>query len=255
MAMKFASKINQLLAILLFVSLLGCASNSLQNEAKVLSKKDTPEILVDTMSYIPKRIVDEETGLLIPYQTSTNPYLKKAGRIEASLVAEFISARRAYQNGAYQKAKDVLERLTSQDDTLSGPWVMLGDIAQKNKKPKEAIKNYVRAIEINKNNVNAYIRLAKVRRQLGDFISSQNTYKRALAIWKDFPEAHLNLAILYDIYLNKPIMSQRHLEAYLFLTYGRDKKHASWLEELQQRTGKEIQLEVDIKKAISETTS
>jgi len=265
MAMKSASTVFQILAfqvptcqiliIGILLSLLGCASNSVQKESKVSVKKDVAKILVDTTSYIPLRIVDEKTGQLLPYQMALNPYLKKSGRIEASLVTEFILARRAYQNKSYTKAKSILEGLTKQDHILSGPWVMLGDIAQKDKNLKQAVENYARAIEINQNNVNAYIRLAKVQRQLGDFIGAQNTYNGALVIWKDFPEAHLNLAILYDIYLNKQIKSQRHLEAYLFLVDGRDKKQTLWLKELQQRTGKEIQLKVDIKKAISETAS
>jgi len=259
MAMRSANPIGQVLTMLfstcLLVNLFGCASNTLQTESAVVEKKSTPKALVDTLGFIPKRVIDEKTGQLIPYQTAVNPYLQKSGQIDAPLVVEFISARRAYQSGSYKKAKEVLERLTKQDNTLSGPWVMLGDIAQKDNKLTEASVNYSKALEINQNNVNAYIRLAKVQRQQGDFIAAQNTYKSALAIWKDFPEAHLNLAILYDIYLNKQLMSQRHLEAYLFLVDGRDKKQIVWLKELQQRTGKDIQLKVDIRKAVSETPS
>lgn len=242
---------------------LGCASNSLQTESRAKETKkegvnnvgEPPKVLVSTLHHIPKRTVDEKTGLLLPYQSAENPYLQKSGQIAAPLVVEFISARRAYQSNRYKEAKKILEGLTSKDNSLSGPWVMLGDIALKDKKPKQAIQSYQKAIAINKGNVNAYLPLAKVQRQQGDFIAAQNTYAQALSIWKDFPEAHLNLAILYDIYLNKQILSQRHLEAYLFLVDGRDKKQVNWLTKLQQRTGKDIQLEVDIRKAVSNTSS
>ena len=81
-----------------------------------------------------------------------------------------------------------------------------------------AKSDYEEAIRINKDNVNAYLRLALAQRELGEFILAQNTYSEALAIWPDFPEAHLNLSILYDLYLNHPIRAQEHMEAYQFLT-------------------------------------
>jgi len=267
MAMESVNRFYQILKALIVIGLfsqfLGCASNSPQTEssakktqkAGINKTTDSPKVLVSTLQHIPKRTVDEKTGLLLPYQSATNPYLQKSGQIEAPLVVEFIAARRAYQSSNYKKAKKTLEDLTSNDNSLSGPWVMLGDIALNNKKAKQAMQNYQKAITINKNNVNAYIRLAKVQRLQGDFIAAQNTYNQALSIWKDFPEAHLNLAILYDIYLNKQILSQRHLEAYLFLVDGRDKKQVNWLTKLQQRTGKDIQLKVDIRKAVSNTSS
>ena len=64
-----------------------------------------------------------------------------------------------------------------------------------------------------------------------------STYAEALSVWEDFPEAHLNLAVLYDIYLNDPLQAQQHMEAYQFLTEEKDAKTAEWLQEIQSRTG------------------
>ena len=91
-------------------------------------------------------------------------------------------------------------------------------IAEKQKKHAEAIGHYKKAISVNRNNVNAYIALAIVQRSRGLFSGAHQTYLAALGIWKDFPEAHLNLAILYDLYLNQAEAAQQHYEAYDFLT-------------------------------------
>lgn len=227
----------------------GCASNSSIKTTKLRQQHDKPAELTVSIQYIPQRTKNPETGLIEPYIAQLNPYTQQKGRVNASAVTSFISAKRAFQNGNYTQANELLKKVTQTDNELSGPWVLLGDIANKQKQFKKAIENYQKAIQVNRDNVNAYLRLAKLQRQLGKFIEAQNTYAKALSRWKDFPEAHLNLAVLYDIYLNKPLKAQRHLEAYQFLTSGRDKVRANWLAEIQQRTGEAIVLKVEVKKA------
>jgi len=76
-----------------------------------------------------------------------------------------------------------------------------------------------------------------VQRRQGYFSDAHNTYLEALAVWKDFPEAHLNLAILYDLYLNRAEEAQKHYEAFYFLGGEKDKEAHKWLVEVKQRTG------------------
>ncbi len=59
-------------------------------------------------------------------------------------------------------------------------------------------------------------------------------------MWPDFAEAHRNLAILYDLYMNQPDQAQKHYEAYLFLARKPDSRAEIWLAEVRQRTGIEI---------------
>ncbi len=246
----------------LLAGMSGCASNSPleqsdlkatdgQHNVKSLKKQDKVFVFQESAKYIPKREINPETGQLIPYQKSINPYSVLKDQIAGADVVTYINARRAMQRGDNIKAVELLEQLIKQSSQLSGPWVMLGDIADKNSKNEEAIRHYSKAIEINESNVNAYIRLAKVQREQGRFIEAQNTYVQVLSLWPDFPEAHLNLAILYDLYMNKLLQSQRHMEAYQFLTGGRDTTRASWLAEIQQRTGKAVSLKLEKKKKAS----
>lgn len=212
----------------------GCATGG--SKLKLVTDAEHRPDMVPTLQYVPVQEPNPEGGFL-PYEAKENPYLAQRSRVEKESVVNFIEARRAYKAGQYAQAQKRLLALTTQDAGLSGPWVMLGDIAVDTAEYQQAVDYYVKAIEINKVNINAYLRLARAQRLLGYFLHAQNTYAKVLSIWPDFPEAHLNLAVLYDIYLNHPLRAQKHMEAYQFLTDGTNDEVAGWLSEIQQRTG------------------
>lgn len=193
--------------------------------------------LIDTSGYLPVQEYDEKTASFLPYEAQENPYLALEGRIKRDAVTKFIDARRSYRAKAYDDVESLLADIIVIDDSLSGPWVMRGDIATENQDLETAITHYKKALEVNSKNLNAYIRLAKTQRLLGNFIMAQNTYADALRVWEDFPEAHLNLGVLYDIYLNRPLRAQKHMEAYVFLAEDENATVGRWLQEIQQRTG------------------
>ena len=195
-------------------------------------------LAMPTTQYIPKQSTNE-AGFPVPYASMTNPYLTNKRVIEQTSVLLFIKARRAFKANKLAEAATVLTELTKKDASLAGPWVMLGKIALRKEKYKKAESSFSKALKINKDNVNAYIGLATAQRWLGKYVLAQNTYANALAVWKDFPEAHHNLAVVYDIYLNQPLKALQHMEAYQFLTKGRNKKANASLAELKQRTGVE----------------
>lgn len=203
---------------------------------ELVTNADVRPELASTLEYVPVQARDDD-GVTIPYIARENPYTSQRGKVRKESVLSFIAARRAYKDGDYPQASSLLTELIKQDDSLSGPWVMLGDIAMHAGNYQQAIDHYLTALEINEHNVNAYLRLAKSQRLLGNFLHAQNTYAKALSLWPDFPEAHLNLAVLYDIYLNHPLRAQKHMEAYQFLTASKSAQVAEWLAEIQQRTG------------------
>ena len=215
------------------MGLIGCASDSTKSDLSTAELKST---LVTTQVFVPVLKQDKE-GVYLPYEPAVNPYAAQTSRLKKESVLTYINAQRAFDKQQYGAAEILLRQLVVDDKKLSGPWVMLGDIASKKEDYVTAKSDYEEAIRINKDNVNAYLRLALAQREVGEFILSQNTYSEALAIWPDFPEAHLNLSILYDLYLNHPIRAQEHMEAYQFLTNETDEKVAQWLKDVQSRTG------------------
>lgn len=224
-----------------------CGGNVKKSAAAVTAPEAA---LVSTQEFIPAPKMDK-AGASIPYEAKPNPYLQQKGRINKESVDKFVSAKRALKFKQDVQAEKMLLDLTESDKSLSGPWVVLGDIATDRKDYVKAIDYYAQAIELNKNNMNAYVRLALAQRLKGDFLRAQNTYAAALAVWPDSPEAHLNLAVLYDVYLNHPLRAQKHMEAYQFLTSGQNKEVAGWLNEIQKRTLIPVSLDINPPKAMS----
>tara|TARA_B100001109_G_scaffold255889_1_gene262283 strand:- start:4861 stop:5613 length:753 start_codon:yes stop_codon:yes gene_type:complete len=224
MAMKFVKP------MLVLALLSGCAAQQPKDSAPEEAK------LVATQQFLPQQAYDAE-GNKLPYEPEVNPYLEQTGTISKGSVLLFIEAKKARKRKDDETAEQKLEVITRQDPDLAGPYVMLGDIRMDNKDYKSAEENYLKAISINDENVNAYLGLGEAQRRLGKYKVAQNTYEKALTVWKDFPEAHLNLAVLYDVYLNLPTKAQAHYEAYLFLTGKQSGKADEWYQEVKSRTG------------------
>lgn len=176
-------------------------------------------------------------GVKVPYEAQPNPYLTHARSVPADAQSQFLEASTMLERGNIEGARAKFVNLTERYSALSGPWVKLGDIAETADDHDKAIEMYWKAIDVNKKNVNAYIALGLAQRRQGLFSDARNTYIAALNIWRDFPEAHLNLAILYDLYLDMPEEAQKHFEAYQFLTGETDAKVHKWLVEVKRRTG------------------
>ena len=226
------SLLGLLLASWLLVS---CGGTTKKNVEAKQPGEDTTLRVRSSEAYLPIDSFDE-LGQKLPYQKAVNPYTSASEPIEKASIDLYIAARRAFKAQQYDKAQGLLEKLVEQDKTLSGPLVLLGDIARVKSAYGKAIDHYKSAIAINSVNTNAYLRLALVYRMQGEFTRAQNTYVKALSIWKDFPEAHLNLAVLYDLYLDKPLKAQQHLEAYEFLLGNKTRKVTEWLSEIRSRT-------------------
>lgn len=231
--MKYGNPALKALACSLLILFLGaCGSQQLKSTSKQAQK---PDELLATLEFVPVPIKGDD-GNFLPYEATANPYLTRS-RIKKNSVDAYVEARKAYKSKEYDKAENLLQVLVKADDSISGPWVMLGDIALDRGERSLARTHFEQALKVNKDNVNAWLRLAYVQRLQGDYITAQNTYVGALKVWKDCPEAHLNLAVLYDLYLNLPIRAQKHMEAYLYLNNEQNQRAVSWLNELQSRTG------------------
>ena len=237
MAMKFVRATTLFVLSWLCIS---CGSTPTKNR---LDLEPAEVGLLSSDAFIPV-ISKDKDGLPLPYQPAPDPYSSQKGRIDKDAIVQFIESKRHFSSGNDKQASSIASSLIESEPKLSGPWVVLGDVAFRKEEFIEAEDHYLKAIQININNINAYLKLALAQRKQGKYLIAQNTYVAALEQWSDFPEAHLNLAVLYDLYLNHPIRAQRHYEAYQFLTDGRDAVASKWLAEINQRTGMSFNLKV-----------
>ncbi|WP_297790736.1 tetratricopeptide repeat protein [uncultured Marinobacter sp.] len=223
----------------------GCAAllpqpqdNSTVDETKASQPMvaGSPATQSDARAPLPQQAYTAE-GEKIEYRAEPNPYTSSDSDVPQEARLAFQSASKLMAAEQYREARKAFKAMTRDFPTLSGPWVKLGEIADKRDNAPRAEAAYRKAIEVNPDNVNAYMALALHQRRQGDFDGARQTYVDALELWKDFPGAHLNLAILYDLYLNQPELAQPHYEAYDFLTKGNDPKVGNWLVEVRRRTG------------------
>lgn len=220
------------IALMLAMSLAGCATRA------VLPEKSEQPRAVDAsvQAPLPKQEYDGD-GQPVPYEAEPNPYTTDTADVPARARELFSGAASALADKRLNEAEAGFQKITDQWPRLSGPWVKLAEIAEKRDNNENAEFYYRKAIEVNRNNVNAYIALALLYREQGRFGDAQATYLASLDLWPDFPDAHLNLAILYDLYVNKPVLAQKHYEAYAFLSGGEDPRVEDWLTEIRRRTG------------------
>ncbi|WP_144392697.1 tetratricopeptide repeat protein [Pleionea sediminis] len=246
MAMKFGKAINIIGVVSLCALLVACSTTTKKSGIALLTNGEQAANLISTEKFLPYLSIDEETGKQKRYSAKRNPYLAEKGQLDKAVVTLFIKAKQAVKSKQVSTANKTLDQLISMNNKLSGPWMLKGELALQSKDLDTAVEHFAKAIEVNKNNVNAYIKLAKTQRLLGRFIHAQNTYAKALVLWPDFPEAHLNLAVLYDLYLNKPVLAQQHLEAYDLLASTKEPRAVVWMQELQERNNKPNYIQEDI---------
>jgi hypothetical protein len=121
-----------LISILFLFSLISCGSAPIDDGKPVIYVPVTTEE-ISTLIYIPKLKMDRKEQL-VPYVADVNPYLKRQGSVRSDSVELFIQAKRALKSNDFGRAQTILTELTDTNKRLSGPWVMLGDIAvEKNK--------------------------------------------------------------------------------------------------------------------------
>jgi tetratricopeptide (TPR) repeat protein len=229
MVMKFFNKCALFAVLFTALWVTGCASKKGFQLQDSQGKVD----LIATEQYLPVQTYDEKNQL-IPYQEKENPYLAQKAQVDKGSVLLFIEAKTAWRNNDANTAKQKLNVIIKNDKALSGPWMMLGDIALAEKDHPQALEHYQQGLTVNPNNINGYTGLANIQRIQGRYDHAHNTLAKALALWPDFPEAHYNLSILFDIYLNKAAKAKQHLKAYILLTGG-DAESLKWLQQLNQQ--------------------
>ena len=230
------------LAVCCVVLLSACAGNSTKPEspavaeAGVLQPDNSQPQLLPTDGYLPQQKKDAQ-GKWLSYDAIKNPYLANKSQVNKGSVLLFIEAQKAWRDEDYTTVEQKLNVIVNNDKALSGPWVMRARLSLKREQYEKAEEQLLKALALNSENVNAYPLLAQVQRLQGKFFHAQNTLARALSLWPDFPEAHYNLALLYDAYLNKEVAAQQHLEAYLFLEKEVEPAVYAWLKDIASRTG------------------
>lgn len=140
----------------------------------------------------------------------------------------------------YQEAAVALTAMTRNYPDLIGPYLNLAIAQERGGRGEDAELTLRAALERHPASALAYNQLGLLYRERGRFEEARRAYEQALAIDSDYADARLNLAILYDLYLQQPRMALAHYELYR-RAGGDDPMVERWLADLRQRLGQPAQ--------------
>jgi tetratricopeptide (TPR) repeat protein len=119
---------------------------------------------------------------------------------------------------------------------FAGPQLNLGLLYLKDSRLPDAEGAFKAALQITPGNPVAGNELGIVERKLGKFQDAEAAYQHAIAAEPNYAAAHLNLGVLYDLYLAEPQKALEQFERYLEIA-GDNKQVNGWVVELRKRVG------------------
>lgn len=148
---------------------------------------------------------------------------------------ELVAAVALLKEGHFRQAEANLEEIVKVRGDIPEGHFNLGWVKHQLKKYPEAIIHLQNGLALRSSEVRAYNLIALCQRELGQFAEAEATYRKALTGAPDADKLHLNLGILYDLYLAKPEAALEHYRRYQVLQKTPDTKVAGWIAVLERR--------------------
>ncbi len=175
--------------------------------------------------------VAAETQMATP---DVNPYLLDPTPVPAQVTREFSQIQQQLAD-APELALSALHTLAEQHPQLSGLWYHLALYRQQQGQPEAALSAVQHALAVNPANLDGWNLQGILQRQQGQFSEAEQSYQQALKRWQNYAPAHLNLAILYDLYLGQPQQALSHYQAYQALQAEPRRDVKGWIVLLERQ--------------------
>ena len=161
--------------------------------------------------------------------------VKQDYKISASIEQQFAYGIEAMSAEDYVQAIEIFNKVAQKEPRASGPWVNIAIAYRKLDQIDKADEAIETAVKLNPKNPYALNQAGIIKREKGAFEEAQNMYKSALAEYPNYSNAHLNLAILCDLYLQKMVCAKSHYQAYQEINKEDDKQIVAWINDLTRR--------------------
>jgi len=148
---------------------------------------------------------------------------------------QFVAAQEALEAGRNDIARTLLLKLTSDAPDLSSPWVNLGIAYRNLGEDENAIRAFERALIGRPGSCEALNQLGILARETGNFEAAEARYITCLKSTPDFREVHLNLGILYELYMGKYAAALSEYRSYMAGLDEPDRRVGGWIMDLERR--------------------
>lgn len=135
------------------------------------------------------------------------------------------------------EAEALLLQITTDQPELAGPWVNLAQVYLRRDQEADAQQALERAVGANPGNCAARNELGVLLRRQGAFAAAEAHYLACLEHRPDFQPAHLNLGILYELYLGRLEEALAAYRRYQSLASEPDRRVGVWVVDLERRLG------------------
>lgn len=148
--------------------------------------------------------------------------------------AQYAKALQLMKAGNSADAELEFKQLALSYPDYAGPQLNLGLLYLRASRLAEAEAAFKSALARNPANPIAGNELGIVERRLGKFKEAEAAYQHAIEAEPGYAAAHLNLGVLYDLYLAEPQRALEQFERYTAIA-GENKQVAGWVVELRKR--------------------
>lgn len=230
----------------LVILLCGCASTPTQQQpveqAESAEQTDVSELFesLETTEPTVSRYADikemeiaaaSDTEYTPPIPPATNTSVQSAEQASAN----FFLGLQALMIEDRDTALAIFSDMGKQFSDLSGPLVNQGLIHYHQGDLEKAEDVLQKALSINASNPYIHNTLGVILRNRGEFSEARRHYEQAITLAPTYAQAHFNLAILAELYLQDLVLALDHYRVYQTLQRHPDTTVENWILDLERR--------------------
>lgn len=139
------------------------------------------------------------------------------------------------RTGHYRQAEANLEQIVAVRPDIPEAHFNLGWVRQRLDRHVAAVEAFEAGLRLRPDDLRAINLLAISQREAGRFTDAEATYLRGLAQSPDTDRLHLNLGVLYELYLARPQRAVEHYRRYQELQKVPDPRVGNWIALLERK--------------------
>ena len=197
-------------------------------------------LLFTGCSSLPSREITGEQHRQPAFAENGTNLVTPAPEIATRAVSLFNEANSALEEEHYELAELRLKTLVSEFPNFSSPHTNLGILYAHTARIDSALESFHRAVELAPGDCAPLVMIGLLERQRRAFDIAEKYYLACIVADSSYAPAHLNLGILYELYLGRLPEALTAYEHYQ--TLAPDKRVARWITDLSRRVGTEKQL-------------